>query len=132
MKKLLLILLLTIFSNGAMAEWTLISIDDAFDVYVDIASKLKSGKKVKIWTLQDYKSPQTDSSERLYLSALIQREFDCFNETITILSFALYTENMQSGSAINTYTFQPAKTTNEPIVPNSMGESVFKIACDKK
>lgn len=132
MKRLLLILLLTIFSNGAMAQWELINSSDKFNAYVDIAYKRKSGKKVKIWTLHDYKSPQTDSFGKSYLSAVIQFEYDCFNETSTILSFTKYTKNMQGGIVVDTQTRQTAETTKESIRPNSIGESVFEIACGKK
>lgn len=132
MNRLLLILLLTIFSNGAMAEWKLFKMDHDLDIYVDIASKRKSGKKVKIWALHDYKSPQTNSYERLYLSTVVQHEYDCFNETSTLISLTQYTENMQGGSVVNTYTRQPAQTTNDSILPNSINERLFKTACSKK
>lgn len=66
------------------------------------------------------------------MSAVIQSEFECFNETSTILSFTKYTKNMQGGIVVETQTRQTAETTKESIRPNSIGELVFKVACGKK
>ena len=132
MKKLILALLIIAFSTSAMAAWTLIDSNDEFDIYVDIASKRKVGNKVKAWTLYDYKSPQTLTPNGQHLSTARQHEYDCVNETSRFLSFANYTEHMQTGSVVYSFTFKPTDPDVVAILPNSNGESVFKVACGKK
>lgn len=62
----------------------------------------------------------------------MQHEYDCFNETSTLISFAQYTKNMQGGSIVARYDFPPEETTNDSILPNSISEIMFEKACAKK
>jgi hypothetical protein len=79
MKKLLLTTLLTIFSTGAMAEWTLIDgVDGNFesDMYYDKASINRSSNIARIVTLNDFKSLQ-DQNFGKFLSLIEHAEYDC-------------------------------------------------------
>ncbi len=57
MKKLLLILCL--FSMTAQAEWKFHESTDAFESYIDYPTIKTEGRYKSMWTLMDYKSPQT-------------------------------------------------------------------------
>ena len=79
MKKLLLTLMLALVNTSAIAEWSVLSRDDSgtgITVYVDLATTRKSGDKIKMWGLTDYKSAM-ESAEGKYLSKKSRWEYDC-------------------------------------------------------
>jgi hypothetical protein len=61
--KLLIAVLLAVFSTGAMAGWTYLtsSEDNAFDIYIDKTAIRKRGNVAKMWELADYKAPQKEA-----------------------------------------------------------------------
>ncbi|MEI6147251.1 MAG: surface-adhesin E family protein [Methylococcales bacterium] len=130
MKKLTLLLLL-LFSTNVFAEWTLIesaTSEDGFDVYVDIQSKRKEGDKVKMWNMYDYKKVKVDVKS--YLASVSHVEYDCKGETLRLLDLFWYTGNMGQGVPV----FSNTNIKKDPIsiMPETMHESLFNIACDRK
>jgi len=131
MIKTTIIIFTLIFSKTVLAEWTRIGGGDNFDHYIDIATKRKVGNKVKIWELMDFKtSKKIDLGN--YLSEASQMEYECANETFRLLAVVGYTENMQGGSILYNFIYQPGEISINPITPNSVGETAFKLACRKK
>lgn len=57
MRKIILMLLLTVVSNSAMAEWVLVGGDYAVTYYVDPTTIHKSGNFVRMWDMIDKKMP---------------------------------------------------------------------------
>ena len=84
-----------------------------------------------MWDLADYKIPKKADS-REYLSEATQMEYDCANETSRLIAVNIYTENMQYGSVVATFTYKLGETSINPITPNSTGETALKLACGKK
>lgn len=130
MKKVFLIALLLISAN-AFAEWTLIesaSSEDGFDVYVNTESKRRDGDKVKMWSMYDYKKVKVDVKS--YLASVSHVEYDCKEETLRLLDLFWYTGNMGQGQPV----FSNTNIKKDPIsiIPETIHESLFNIACDKK
>ena len=130
LKKLTLLILL-IFSANVLAEWTLIestTSEDGFDVYVDIQSKRREGDKVKMWNMYDYKKVKVDVKN--YLASVSHVEYDCKGETLRLLDLFWYTGNMGQGVPV----FSNTNIKKDPIsvMPETMHESLFKIACAKE
>ena len=86
MKKLLLIFILVIVSNSAMAEWVELgtSQDETGTIYANPATIRKSGNKVKMWDLTDYKTAQEVTGKQ-YMSSKSQIEYDCKEEQTRLL-----------------------------------------------
>lgn len=131
MKKLLLVILLTFISTTAMAEWTYVAESDATNVYIDIASKRKVGKKVTVWRLMDFKSPEKWNNKD-YLSVVFKTEFDCGNETLKDINITAYSGNMQKGESLGSLNSSSIDEEIRSIVPNSLDSFVYKTACGKK
>ena len=130
MKKLTLLILLLISAN-VFAEWTLIESatnEDGFDVYVNAESKRREGDKVKMWSMYDYKKVKVDVKN--YLASVSHVEYDCKGETLRLLDLFWYTGNMGQGAPV----FSNTNIKKEPIsiIPETIHESLFNIACDKK
>lgn len=122
--------LMTSFSTNAIAEWTWLNGNDAYDSYLNIESIRRTGNKVKVWDLDNFKSIQTQANGKQFLSEITQIEYDCIEETKKLLAIVDYAGVMGSGEVTNTMTF--SDNDNKPIIPNSIGEKKWKIVCGKK
>ena len=129
MKKLTLLLLLMV-STSVFAKWTEVgSKDGDITSYADFGTIKKKGNKVKMWGLYDYKKVQKFENYR-YLSSLTRFEYDCEEETVKELDIHWYSGNMRQGEIVVSTT--NIKNEAESIMPESIYEGLFKIACGKK
>jgi hypothetical protein len=130
MKKILVLLLLMV-STSVFAEWSKLggSSDKESTVYVDYGTIKKKGNKVKMWSLIDYKTVHEVAGKK-YLSVMGRNEYDCEEETSRLLDFHYHSGNMRQGESVLSDTNLKEEATS--IVPESIDETFFKIACDKK
>jgi hypothetical protein len=133
MMKKILILLLLMISTNVFAEWLRFADNDDGNetVYVDLETIKRKGNKVKMWNLFDFKTAKISPLDnRSYLSQLSLNEYDCEEETNRTLDFYFYSGNMRGGEVVASQ----SNIKQEPtaILPGSMGEGLFKIACGKK
>ena len=128
LKNSLIGLLLMAVSAGAMAEWTKIGGTANYDEYADLSTIRKSGGTAKMWVLTDYKKAQTTHNGKSFLSIMVRHEYDCNEEKIRSLSLYGYEGNMKNGDKVG------GDDTGEwkSILPESVGEAHFKIACGAK
>lgn len=142
MRKLILMMLLVIVGNSAMAVepaavsinaekgWVYIGTDkiDKIKVYANPSTIRRTGNMAKIWVMYDFVKARTDGS-LTYLSFKDHIEVDCKKEKARILNEVTYAGNMGGGKGM---------TTNSP--PDNWGsirqhtavEKVWRIACAKK
>lgn len=131
MGKLILMTILVIVSNSAMAEWIGVSSTDDFDTYVDKTTIRKSGNVVKMWILRDYKALQKNSNDaegNAFFSIAAQQEYDCKEEQARPLSLSYYSKNMGDGQVVYSQTYTGIW---QPLVPRSVGQMVWDIACSR-
>jgi hypothetical protein len=126
----LLITLLVLSSGPAYAEWVKVGDGDEAGktVYVDPATIRRNSNLVKMWQFYDYKTVQTVGGIR-FLTAQEQWEFDCAEERSRVLALKEFSGNMRSGTVVDTNT-QVGKWA--PVIPGSMGQTVWKVACGKQ
>ena len=129
MKKLILLLLLMI-STSVLAEWTTVGGGTDLISYIDFGTIKRKDNKVKMWSLIDLKTVHEFSGGERYLSGMMRSEYDCEEETMRMLDVYYYSENMREGEVVVSNT----NITNEAtsVRPDSIEETFFKIACDKK
>lgn len=130
MTRLFLITLLLLSSGPAYAEWVKVSeSDDAGKtVYVDQATIRRNSNLVKMWQFYDYKTVQTVGGNR-FLTAKEQWEFDCAEERSRVVARKEFSGNMGSGTMVFTNS-QVGKWL--PVMPDSIGRTVWEVACGKK
>ncbi len=129
MKRLLLIVLFFLSSSPAYAEWIKVRDSDegGKTVYVDPATILRNRNLVKMWQFYDYKTVQSVGGIR-FLTAEEEWEFDCAEERSHVLALKEFSGNMGSGTMVRTTT-QVGEWL--PVLPGSLGQTVWKIACGK-
>ena len=129
MKHLLFFTLLVLSSEPAYAEWVKVSDGDEAGktVYVDPATIRRNSNLIKMWQFHDYKTVQTVGGVR-FLSAKEQWEFDCAEERSRVLALKEFSGNMGSGTMVDTNS-QVGKWI--PVMPGSIGHTVWTVACGK-
>jgi hypothetical protein len=130
MTRFFLITLLLLSSGPAYAEWVKISASDEAGktVYVDPSTIRRNSNLVKMWQFYDYKTVQTVGGIR-FLTAEEQWEFDCAEGLSRVLALKEFSGNMGSGTMVRTNS-QVGKWI--AVMPGSIGQSVWKVACDKE
>ena len=127
MKKLLLGLMLLATATAASAEWTQSGEGESFIHYVDIATIRRNGNLVKMWSLTDYKTVKIVAGQSNF-SYKKQSEWDCKDEKGRKLAHTWFTGQMGSG----TVNYTDSRTEEwSPIEPESVNETLWKIACGK-
>ena len=129
--KLLIAVLLAVFSTSVLAEWTAVSFSDKQTAYADLSTIRKSGDKIKMWELFDYKVVQITkvAGGTGYLSSVSQSEYDCKEGTDRLLSLTWYAKNMRQGDVVFTSGYPHEES--EPIPPGTTAETLFRVACGK-
>jgi len=130
MTRLLLITLLLLSSTSAYAEWIPVGGNDPIGMttYVDPDTIRRKGELVKIWQLNDFKTVQI-VGENSFLSAKKQREFNCAEERTRILAATQFSGNMGTGRVV---WGNSNEQKWEPIVPESIAQTLWEFACNKK
>ena len=88
---------------------------------------------MKMWRLDDYKTVQqvwVGGNLTDYLSLIVLNEYDCKKGTVRLISLSFYPQNMGKGNVV--YSENNLKNGFVEIVPNSIIETLFKIACGEK
>ena len=139
MKKIVVLLLLMVSAN-VFAEWTFIGNDvEGTSAYVDLSSIRKKGRTVKMWDLMDYQMVKGivgqgnifgEDRSNSYLSSIVFSLYDCEEETRSVINGISYSGQMGSGTII-AESF-PDGARREPVMPGTVSEKLFKIACGKK
>ncbi len=129
MKKLLLILMLAAVSSSAMAEWVEIGVDTKKYIdYVDPETIRKSGNKVKMWEMTDFKTVQ-ELDGKQFMSTKVLKEYDCKEGQSRQLYLSVYSENMGRGNTI--ISGDRSEDKWKPTTPGTVGEGLWQFACRK-
>lgn len=131
MRKVILMVLLAVVSNSAIAEWVAVGNDTnrSYTAYIDFSTIRINGDKVKMWELRDFNSAQESSGGKPYLSLMVQIEYDCKEEQVRDLYFSEHSGNMREGEVVNS---SSKHSKWQPVSPESIGEAMWKVACGKQ
>ncbi|MDD2915033.1 MAG: hypothetical protein PHP70_06905 [Gallionella sp.] len=121
-----ILLLLVMASNSAMAEWVELGRKDELTVYTDHSTIKRAGNTVKMWKLVDYREAPVQDFTKPFKSFKVQIEFDCKEGNSRRISQSFYAGNMGKGKAVLT------EKVNETWQLHSLTEAMWKIACVNK
>ena len=129
MSKVILMMILAIVSNSAVAEWVKFGSNDneTMTAYIDAPSIGKPGKRVKMWILYDFITA-TAKAGKTYMSVRQQSEFDCKEEKMRILYVSYHSGNMARGEIISS-SLGSKPMIWAPVPPESLIQSQWNIAC---
>lgn len=128
MRKTILMFLLAFVSGSALAAWARVGGTEDFGAYADLATIHRTGSKVKMWQLLDYKAVQSMSGSS-YLSVKSQYEFDCKEYQFRELYLSLYSEKMGGGEVVVSGS---GAIQWLPVPPETIIKVLWQSACKKK
>jgi surface-adhesin protein E len=133
MTRLLWVTLLALSCGPVYAEWVEVGgkVEEGLTIYLDLdtISSSRSGDVVKIWELWDFKRTRTEPKPP-HMSVKYQREIDCTKKRARLLAMTAYSGNMGSGKVV--YSYSDFKDQGIEVVPGSVSESVWKVACKQQ
>ena len=121
-----------IFFSQALAEWTLIFANDETDAkyYVDLSSLNKRKETIRMMTLEDYTAPEIAKKTKKisYNSVKTLSEFNCDLQTMRVLSYSVYKNQMAFGEPIFSkgIPFEWSKVNH-----NTVNDAYLNIACNE-
>ena len=128
MRKVILLMLLTVVSNSAMAEWANVASNENATIYVDAATIQRAGNIAKMWQLTDFRTANKDMGEA-YMSMKDQNEYDCKEVKVRRRASSQHSGNMGKGKVV----YSDSYTTRwKPVPPDSGIEILWKFACTKR
>ena len=125
--------LLLITGSVARAEWeqTHHIGSEASTHYHDRSTIKGTGGIVRMLTMINYSVEKNLKSGGKYESMKRLDGYDCRSETTAPITVSYFSGSMGSGSLVFTYTVKNSELEWEPIIPSSIGEKHWKIACGK-
>lgn len=129
MKRLIFVALLMTCSLS-WAEWELTQVNDTEIIYHKKSSIRRNGAIAKMWTMTDFPKEQLGSGKP-YKSQITQFSYDCKSETVKIITSTVYSDSKGEGVAVSSYLDKDNLLSWEPVIPGSLGETEWKIACGK-
>jgi hypothetical protein len=133
MKRLLFVFLMMTCSVS-FAEWEVTGKSDGRRItnYHDKSSIRRNGSQARMWGLEDHSVVRVNSSGKEYKSIKILKIFDCVSEEFEIISYVEHFESMGYGKVVSSDALEKKEWKWFPIVPGSVVEKEWKIACGKK
>jgi hypothetical protein len=129
MRNAIFMMLLAVVSSSAAAEWITAVITENITTYADPATIRRAGDMVKMWHLYDYKTVRAPDGIKPYMSIRVQAEYDCKEVRARLLSGFFHSGNMAGGEIVYIGS-DPGTWT--PIPPNTIMETLWKIACGRR
>jgi len=128
MYKAILMTLLAIVSSSAMAEWVYVTktekkTAEAFTAYADPTTIRKTGNRVKMWVLYDYKTVQKLG----VISAKQKNEYNCKEKQSRQLFLSGYSGHMTDGETVLIHNEPDDHWKRAPL--GSVLEAVLEFAC---
>jgi hypothetical protein len=136
MRKSILMMLLAVVCNSAIAEWDKIyTSNDAIRTnYVDRNSIQKKGHIVNMWSLVDFKKVQRleESSSPMFYKSIAKRfDYDCEKKQYRVTAYDYYSDRLGDGEIVIGDSHLDASEW-EKVEPLTTEEDLWKIACSKK
>ena len=126
-----LMTLLVISSGSAYAEWVAVISSESsggYTVYVDPSTIRHEEDGVEMWELYDHKTRGTKDGYS-FLSFKKRNEYGCAEERLRTLATTYYSGNMGNGRLVSS---KPDQGKWIRVPPGSVGEALWKVACNKK
>jgi hypothetical protein len=93
-------LTLVLTSMAHAADWSSIGLYEQGTFYIDRDSLTRDGNTRKVWTMLDYRQPQTSHQGKAYRSTRSLLQFDCRDHRVKTLSLSRHTGTRLQGDTL--------------------------------
>ena len=118
--------LAAVSGTSALAEMKSLGSSGSATYYVDTASVKRDGNIRTLWSVMDYKSPQTTQRGAKYLSTRTNMEINCKNQTVLMRQFSMHSGPMASGEVLDT---QGVWRDAQSVPPGTPLFTIMKFVC---
>lgn len=128
MRKVILVIWLSVMSSSAIAEWVKVGSNEKTTIYVDSATVQRTGNMAAMWHLIDFKTAKKDMGD-MYVSTKEQNEYDCNEKKLRRRAFSEHSKNMGGGEVVYSDSFT---SKWKPVTPESGIQILWETACGKR
>lgn len=152
MRRVILMMLLSVVSGSAMAGWVKVITDgnygnhspcdkNCFFIYVDIATISKLGDTVKVWRMNDFNAPEplinrwlppSASNSKPYLSVKIQEEYNCKEQQVRLLFVSYHSGHMGGGQTVHVESVPDKWTSIGGLSPDVPVKLLWRAVCERQ
>jgi len=130
-KRFALILVLTVLTSNALAEWVEIEkFEDGMRVFVDKATARRNGDTAQVLHLVRWAEPQVEPGYPNYLSTIVRTSYDCIGKREKYLASTSYAGPMGNGAKV--IADEDEVEIWYSISESSLEDKLWKIACGLK
>ena len=129
--KRLLFAVLMIVCTVSWAKWEYTGKTYGFTEFHDKSTIRRNGAISLMWTLKNYFEVQTGAGKP-FKSVKIFWKYNCIEESLAFVSLIHYESLDGNGGVTLSLTRKESELNWEPVVPESISEDEWKIACGKK
>ena len=141
MRKVIPIILLTLVSGSAAAqweqwfvpksnlsEWVAANTNGEVTIYADVATIRRSGEFARMWDMTDLKAGRAVGEGKRTLSFKKEQEYDCGKQQVRTLYISWHAGNMGAGEILGS----DANASDwRPIIHGTIREKLWQTACGK-
>jgi hypothetical protein len=120
-----------VISGQAMADYTRYFEDDEQTSYLDRNSITRAGSEARMWTIDNYRKPQTDLPGKTFVSVKAHWVYDCAKRMSDVLVAFYHAAPMAEGQEVHAAA-RGANRQWDTVDAGSVGELAFNVACDVK
>jgi hypothetical protein len=128
---LLLCLLTQATTSAIAANWVDLAGNDEVTVFLDTDSIRRTGARVKTWLKWQWSKEQDVPNSyppKKYLSEKQLQISDCQHNRLAIAQGVRYSNN-EGTDVVDSYTIEERKWQFSEVVPETIGESIVRVAC---
>lgn len=135
-KSVAMAVLVTLLQSGlAYGSWVSLGGDKkmGLTIYIDPAATERTGDQRTIWILYDFKTAQAKEGGVSFLSAKMQREYDCGKGRTRLLTVLHYAGAMEGGKMV--LESKPANQDWTPVgqpEPGTIAKDLWTLACSEQ
>lgn len=133
-KSLALAAAAVLIPSAQAANWVAIGGNDSVTTYVDTDSMRRAGPKVKTWLKWEWSKPEAVPNtypEKTYQLEKQLQISDCVAGTLAVVQGIRYA-SLDGADVVDSYSIPEVKATYTEVVPETIGESILKFACELK
>jgi len=120
---------LVLTCSDALADWVTVYVDETMTYYADPTTRVKSGNKVTMRDLTDYREATTLEGIGPFLSMQTYSEFDCSQESARWIYASFHPESMGGGEWYDTPLIANDDDRLKPVTPGSFDVVRLRFAC---
>ena len=126
--------LIALLASGiaSAAEWKVIYVDEERVIHIDTSSISTSwGGIKKAWFTTHFFNDQLTPDKKPFNRSTVLWYFKCSKNQLAIRNSVQKYRSMKDNKVVSSFKYEPTDADYSDVVPESIGEDMFKAACSR-